>query len=298
GGGIAVGAFLVAAGGLATVAAIQAGAPPVSTTTPVVAATGTPTGGGTGDAVPLDTATRLITAFDAGTAWRSTVGSCPATDVVVERSTDGGGTWNGFNLGSSGGISSAIALQSYDNGDSAYLIGLDATACTPTWVGTTTAGSAWVAYPDRSATTWYPEPEIPAFVHTPASTASPTPCDVSGLAAVSGSSASVLCTDRTVYRTVDGGSTWLEAESTPGAEAIGRGQGGYLVASTSPEVTCAGFAVTFVPEAVDAPNSIVNSCVPTTSAGAEVALTGTADSLWLWSGTIVLRSLDGGATWS
>lgn len=299
GGGIAIGAFLVIAGGLATVAVIQSGAPAVSTATPLVTATATPTSvpDTTGDTTPIAPATRLISAFDATTAWRSTIGSCPDSEVVIERSTDGGSVWNGFNLGSGGGVSGILALQAYDDADSAYLIGLDAAACAPAWVGTSTGGASWAAYSDRSAATWYPEPGDPTHVHTEVGSSSATPCEVAGLASFSTTSAALLCTDRSIHRTADAGVTWSETVGVSGALAIGQTSNGYLVAADSSDVTCSGVAVTFVPESLAGDPTPVSSCVTTGSTGAEVAVSGTSDALWLWTGTVVLRSLDGGKTW-
>ncbi len=292
-------AAVLAAGGLVVAAAITSAAPVVATASPIAPVTSTTAADpdDSDDLVPIEPATRLISAFDAKTAWRTTIGDCSDDDVVVERSVDGGGTWDGFNLGSAGGITGAIALQALGDDNSATVIGQNTTGCTPTWVETTSAGTSWTAYSDRTATAWYVDTTSLSLIHTPGAVVRPAPCDVAGLASLSSTSAAVLCTDRSLHRTVDGGLTWTTSKTVPAALAVGASTDGYLVASQSRDVSCTGLTIWGLPESPTTDPATVSSCVPTASSTGEVALSGTSEALWLWAGTVVLRSLDEGATW-
>jgi photosystem II stability/assembly factor-like uncharacterized protein len=293
--GVSIGAFLLVDAVLITAALSNRGAP-VSTAAPVTIASSLPPSTGNDRPSNLFPATRLLSASDGTVAWRSDVAVCPKTDAVIERSADGGQTWDGFDLGVEGGISGAIDLHAASGPTSASLIGLDKADCSPTWIETTNGGVEWSAYPDRAASAWFVDPANRALVHTPTGPLA-APCDqVVGLASLDPVFAAVLCSDGALYRTTDGGVSWA-AKQVDGAIAIGSGDGAYVVATAADDPACIGVGITSVPESAEVPPSRVSSCVVTGNDSVNVAISANDQAIWVWAGTTVLRSLDDGVTW-
>jgi hypothetical protein len=250
------------------------------------------------DSVPvpnLGPARRLITAWDADSAWRMTVSDCPAGDALVEHSLDGGKTWDGFDLGATGGIASASVLQVFNDRDSVYLLALSKSDCSPAWVATSDGGDEWAAFPDRSTSVWYVNPADRSVVFPPGGERA-APCQsVVGVAGRSVNAAAVICSDESVWRTEDSGTTWVEAPAISGAVALGNGPDGYLVASS--EATCSGAIVSMFGQATGDSMVVSSECVVVDSSSPDIALGGNSSALWLWAGSSVLRSVDGGTTW-
>ena len=257
-----------------------------------------PTPSRTVEAEPLDRATRTISAFDSNTAWRADIGDCPVSDAVIERSSNGGQSWNGFDLGTQGGLSGPLTLLAGADSSSAHTIALDKDTCAPTWVGTTTEGSQWAAYPDRLGDDWYVDPTDPSIVRGPGGTAS-APCELAvSVAGTDTSSAAALCSDGAIVRTNDAGATWQS--STPfdgGVLALGSGSNGYLFAATSTDPSCIGLVVGYLPQQASTTASRLSRCAETGNISREVAISGNQQAIWLWSGSSVRRSTDVGATW-
>lgn len=293
---VAIGAFLIVDGLLVAAALSNGASTPQSTATPL-SSNLLSTPGGEPDAVDLPPATRLLAAFDATSAWRSETGTCPKADALVEHSADGGKTWDGFDLGAQGGISAAVSLSALGDSRSAFVIAQTKQDCSPTWVGTTTEGTQWTAFPDRVATVWRIEPGNRAIVVSPAGVRK-APCpEVVGLAAVNATSAAALCSDGSLHRTTDTGVTWEASTPVRSAAAIGTGTDGYLVAALSDDPACVGVVVSAIAATGPADPTTVSRCVATGNESTDIAISGNSTATWLWAGATVVRSLDGGSTW-
>ncbi|MCS5731509.1 hypothetical protein N1031_17240 [Herbiconiux moechotypicola] len=249
------------------------------------------------DAAAIAPSSRLLTAWDASSAWRLDVGSCPESDVVVEHSVDGGRTWDGYDLGANGGLSSATALQAIDDARSVILIAFATADCAPSWVESSTAGSSWASYPGRTSTAWFITPSNRAVVQTPTGPL-PAPCAaVVGLASIDAGKAAALCSDGQVHRTDDGGVSWTLSPTIAGAAAIGSTVDGYLVASTETRAACQGISIFELGSSRDGTPEPVTDCLASDTTGDDIALSGNISAIWVWAGTSVLRSRDGGSTW-
>jgi hypothetical protein len=294
---LAIGAFLLVDGVLVA-AALSLNAAQPESMTPPLSATPLGTPGGRPSTVDLPPATRLLAAFDASTAWRAETGTCPKANALVEHTVDSGQTWNGFDLGVQGGISSTIRLSVAGDDRSASIVALTKQDCSATWVGTTTQGTEWTAFPDRVATAWHLQPGDSTMVVSPGGP-KPAPCgEVVGLADLSEVAAAILCSDGSVLRTANGGTTWDESTSVQGsAAAIGRGPDGYLVATASVDPACVGLAVSAVPATGMTASTPISRCVETGNESSDLAISGNDQAIWVWAGTATLRSLNGGTTW-
>ncbi|MDH6235369.1 hypothetical protein [Cryobacterium sp. CG_9.6] len=240
--------------------------------------------------------TRILAALDATTAWRATTGACPAAPAAPELTTDSGATWDGFNAAIDTDASSILAINVFDEAE-ASLVTLNITDCAPQLVSTFVAGEQWRAYSDRVDAEWYVDPATSAVVHSPSGDVT-APCGaVATLAATDDTTAAVLCTDASVFTTVDAGATWSAAASVPGAAALTASTEGYRVAVVNP-TGCTGISLVTI-SLVGALDSTPAACVSATVNPGEVALSAAEDgTLWLWAGDAFARSTDNGVSWA
>lgn len=235
--------------------------------------------------------TRLMTALNSSTLWRTEVGSCPGGEVTPELSTDGGETWE---TAADSGSAAILALTTLSNTE-ASMVTLSAIDCAPELVATFVAGDQWATYPDRLANNWYVNPTDRAVVHSPAGSF-PAPCSsVIALAPRSDTVAAVLCSDGTLVRTADSGASWGAAVATPGAVNINTGSDGYILAAAG-WPACGGVQLLTTPEALDGATTPIGCHAGAFSEGA-VALAETNGRVILWAGDSQSWSADGGATW-
>jgi hypothetical protein len=256
--------------------------------------TATPTAG------PAAAPERVLSVLDEETAWRSTVGACPGTAPTLERTTDGGSTWQSSDIAGIADVAGVAAIQ-LTSEDQASVVALAAEGCAPVLALTYVGGDDWVAYPDRAAGTWFVDPGTPSRVHSPSGDRT-APCStVVSLAPRDARNAAVLCADHTVHRTIDAGATWSEPVAVAGSVAIAGADDGYLLATTGSGTTgsadCAGVTVTTLPDGGTAPDAEAACAVPSAPEPGQVALATGGGSAWLWAGDSIVTSEDGGKTW-
>ncbi|MEO9095780.1 MAG: hypothetical protein ABI255_09210 [Microbacteriaceae bacterium] len=258
---------------------------------PAPSQTPTPTSVPQPDAVPP---ARVLAALDGTFAWRSSVGSCPGAPVTPESSSDGGATWKPSNVAGPTNATAIIALHALTT-ERASLVALSGANCAPLFVQTYVGGDNWAAYPDQTGGAWFVNPANRAVVHSPQGDKT-APCpSVVDLAERDNTSAAVLCSNHTVFRTADAGASWGTATDVPGSVALASAGNGYAIAVTGLR-TCPGVAIA----TLDAGTSPVatGGCasVPAPAAGA-VALAGGGGTLWLWAGDALVRSDNAGVAW-
>lgn len=239
--------------------------------------------------------THVLAALDGTVAWRATTGPCPQTSATLQLTTDGGATWKPSDASGPTGASSVlrITVRSTTEADA---ITLDDTACAPQYIGTYVSGDNWATYPDELAGSWYFDPKAPTVVHAPRGSNVATPCKiVVGLAAKDASNAAVLCSDHTLYRTANAGTTWGKPLAVAGAVALAATADGYAIAATD-LASCAGVAVSRVSWASGGAASAACFHAPLLQPGT-VAIASGGSTLWLWAGDALARSSDGGSTW-
>lgn len=164
-------------------------------------------------AVPV---ARLVSALDATTAWRASAGSCAAGGARVEVTTDGGATWTRLRS-----PARAVARVQPLSRTAAFVIGAG-TECTPRQFATKDAGQSWEP-PTTVSGGWARRLDEPTQVLAPRA-ARATPCGAAAvvdLARTSATQAEALCASGSVVATDDGGQTWADAGSAPGAIALG-----------------------------------------------------------------------------
>jgi hypothetical protein len=241
--------------------------------------------------------TRILAAVDGTTAWRALTGSCPATPVSPELTTDSGATWA---TKDATGPTKVTAVQSLSatSGKIVSLVGLAAADCAPQFVKTFVGGDNFKSYPDKLDGSWYVNPADRATVHSPAGDA-PAPCpSVIALAPRNENSAAVLCANQTVFTTTDGAQTWSPAKAIPGAVNLNATQMGYVIAAVGlPE--CAG--VQLISLSNEASTVTPTGCLlvdaPVQTMSGNVAVSEASGTVWLWVGDQLKRSSDRGATW-
>lgn len=228
----------------------------------------------------------MIEAVDGKHAWRVFAGTCDKGGATIERTSDGGATWEHV----TSPLRTLTRLQPREPG-AAFVVGADR-SCKPQLRSTVDHGDSWAATAPASLA-WYIDPRNPRVVHAPG--AGPTkPCPGQGaaidLAASGTGGASVLCGDGSVLKTASGGSTWSGAGRVKGAVALAvspadTGQT-YVIRRGGPG--CAGLQLV----RTSVPARIVSCAASDAPADAPASLSLTAKGAWLAVGNEVLHSPD------
>lgn len=239
-------------------------------------------------AVPASLATRQIVAVDGDVAWRSTLASCGQGAAIVERTLDGGASWDAAEVD----IDSVVRLRATDAG-SAFVVGA-AQECATALASTTDGGDTWTRADATLSSAWFLAPTDRTFVAGPRGDA-PVPCPTGAvdLAAVDAQRGAVLCQDGSIAVSSDGGQAWATTVSVAGARALTQNGSAYAVATF--EGPCDALSVYGVSSEGQA-QSEPFACAPVTTA-VEVALSIIDEQMWVWSGTELAISRDGGQTW-
>ncbi|WP_210480592.1 hypothetical protein [Naasia sp. SYSU D00948] len=238
--------------------------------------------------------TRVLSATDGTTAWRSGGGACPGDAAVLEVTRDGGRTWESHDVGTATGSSGVLRLEASSE-DLTYLVaGSAGDGCAPQYVATYTSGQEFEVFTDRTVSTWFVDPADPLVLHTSAG-AKPAPCSAVAVAPRNAADAAVLCADSTVWRTSDAGSTWDGGIAVEGAVSIDDSGPGYVLGATG-RADCAGVQVLALDPAAGA-GPAVSGCLPSDAPVGEVAIAAVGDWVWLWAGDAVTVSAYGGRTW-
>lgn len=230
---------------------------------------------------------RVLAGADGDTAYRAITGTCPAVPAQLERTADGGASWQATPS------ADALAIQQIlvDGEDVVAVVAARAEDCAPVIARSSSQGAEWEPA-DELGSRWH---LVAGQVVAPGGSAS-NPCATPvQLAPRDDVSAAVLCADATVAATTDAGSTWGVSDPIDGASSITRSDDGYRLAVTGVN-GCVGAQVVPVSTApaVGAPGSCLESEV---GEGATVVATAADGTVWIWSGEALARSSNGGTTW-
>jgi hypothetical protein len=236
-------------------------------------------------------AKRLLLAMSAKTAWRSSVGDCN-TPGKIERSTNGGASWKEVVRT---GPAPTVRLGAEPRGD-LFAIGGTRRSCSVRYVAY--AGDGTIMTSASPANVWFPTPENRDEINGPDGTKD-TPCHghAIGLASLSSSRALVMCDDGTAVSSVNSGKTWRQVARIPDALAVTAGGGRYWVASA--HEGCDGVTVqSLTKKSGSLTRGGIRCAAGLEVAAGQVAFDVTGDAtIWLWSGSRVVVSRDGGQTW-
>ncbi|TFD28010.1 hypothetical protein [Cryobacterium cryoconiti] len=238
--------------------------------------------------------TRILTALDATTLWRATTGDCPAATATPELSTDAGATWTARDASADTDSSSILSIY-VDSESEASMVTLTAADCAPQRVTTFVAGDQWQEYPDRVAADWYVDPADRATVNSPAGSFAAPCSSVIALAPRTDSTAAVLCSDGTLFRTSEGAATFGPGVALPGAANLTVSDDGYIIVATD-QADCAGAQLLATSEEPDGALT-PTGCREEAVTPSDLAVTSAGGIVWLWAGDSVSTSSDGGTTW-
>jgi hypothetical protein len=228
----------------------------------------------------------MIEAVDGKHAWRVFAGTCDKGGATIERTSDGGATWEHV----TSPLRTLTRLQPRSP-EAAFVVGADR-SCKPQLRSTVDKGGSWAATAPASLA-WYIDPRNPRVVHAPG--AGPTrPCPGQGaaidLAASGVGGAAVLCGDGRVMKTASGGSSWSGAGRVKGAVALAVSPAGaghnYVIRRGGPG--CAGLQLV----RASVPARILSCAVGDAPADAPASLSLTTKGAWLAVGNEVLHSPD------
>lgn len=239
--------------------------------------------------------TTYLSVVDSTTAYRVSAGSCPSeSPAQLEKTIDGGSTWVTSPITT--GVTSVLRLRATESAV-AFVVGESGPECAPDFTATYTSGADFQTYPDRLAAAWYLQAGVGAAVNSPTGSFAP-PCDTPvSLASTDDVSAGLICSDGTVFQTVDGAVSWDAGTQVEGARALTADTaGGFLIASVGDASgTCQGTELS----SLDATGALsVLGCRDGLSPSGDTVLSAASGAIWLLDGDTVSISTDSGQTWS
>lgn len=228
----------------------------------------------------------VLGAVDDTVAYRAVTGACPDVAAQVEVTVDAGATWTPVVPADARSIQSIAASSA----DDVTIVAADPASCAPSAQRSFVQGADWAAADDLGSR-WHLDGSA---VVAPGGAAS-TPCATSiQVAARSATEAAVLCDDATVSATADAGATWSGPTAVPAAASVTSGADGYSVAVVDGD-GCDGVQV--VSLSTDLQTGAPGACVASDAGPGATVVSAAGGVLWLWSGDVLGRSSDGGATW-
>lgn len=273
-------------------------ASPASTARPAATArdTGTtaaPTNTATTQAASAAPVQRMIVGVDADNAWRATMGTCEAGGSLVQVTVDGGKTWT---KGSS--PSKAVARIQPLGGGVGFVYAAGPGCSLEEW--TTRDNSATWTGPKAIVGGWTRQVAQNTEVATPNDPAA-TPCGkvaVLDLSRTSAEQAEALCANGKVLVTNNGGTSWADSGSAPGAVALSNRLEGSVLTTYAAQLTssCAGVQVVKV---IQGRAAAPVACVETETApeAGQVGISAAATAGWLVVGDEVWTSGADLTTW-
>jgi len=252
----------------------------------------TPTPTATPDPVPAPT--RLLAAVGKNVAWRATTGDCPSAAAEPESTADGGHSWQKTNASFTTHTDAMQRLMATSVGH-ASAISLSTDFCRPRLVHSTPGAYNWAAGSSSPTGQWYIDPSDRGQVHAPGGAVA-APCSAAiTVAPIDDTHAALLCSDDTIHRTTDAGAHWGPPVTVPGVAALAVRGHGYVLARVSAP-GCSGVLVATL-AADGAPTRAGCASVSGTVHRDAVAISSGHGTLWLWAGSSIRRSGDGGASW-
>lgn len=229
---------------------------------------------------------RLLTAVDGQEAWRASGGSCGGPRPVLEHTLDGGSTWVPVGLGTDVGSLMAIRASS---AELSVLVGVG-DDCTTTARTSTDAGVTWEpGAPGAAGAGISPDGVVLASGTEQAPCADPIDAFQGERTAV------VICDGQLEWRTGD--AAWVDVPMA-GVRSIGVDGGKYTLARVG-AAACDGVQIETMSASNVTPSSSTTpiGCADDADTDDTVTMDRAGQDVWLWDGTTVRVSSDGGATW-
>ena len=245
--------------------------------------------------LPATPPTRILRALNDEVAWRASTGACPGSTALPELTEDGGASWKGTDASGTTGLTAVQNIAVTDPSIASF-IGFDNQTCSPQFVRTFVAGDDFATYNDELDRSWYVASD--GVLHAPDGEVL-APCSaVLFLAPRDDDAAAAFCSDGSIHVTSDRAATWTTVPAMGNVVAVSSADSGF-VAGLVGSSDCPGVKMAFLTDEGLAASSgcLVSDIAPSDLAGT-VAIASTGNTIWLWAGEVVTRSLDGGQTWS
>ncbi|OIH97600.1 hypothetical protein BIU90_13525 [Curtobacterium sp. MCBA15_001] len=256
---------------MATASATASSAPPTSGSTAAAGSTGS---------------RHMLTASDAENAWRASSGSCADRSATVERTTDGGASWQPVDLG--GDVRTVLALRA----DGATISAMTGTGdtCTPVVRTSVDGGSTWVVAPAGAAGAAVGPDGLILSSGVIAS-----PCGAPREVYQGQYTTAVVCTESVEWRR--GAGAWVSVP-VDGVRSLADAGDAYTIARSGVS-GCVGVRVDSMRATGVTPETSTTQlgCAAGIEPGDEVVVARAAQAVWLWAGDDVRVSTDGGVTW-
>lgn len=237
---------------------------------------------------------RFVAAVDDQLAWRTDAGTCPTSMIWPELTTTGGDAWARFDASTGTNASGVLAFGAIAEG----VVGMVtlSTADCGSYQFTSLVDESWQAVSNEAiADQWYFVPGQGPIVYL-LGTAHASPCDPAGIASRGALEVAVLCSDGRVVRSVDGAATWDNGFAIAGASVITATPDGYLTGGLG-RPDCAGVELRGLTPSESNADGLVAGCFESVATPGNVAMSSVPGALWVWAGTSLGISPDGGATW-
>ncbi|WP_431030736.1 hypothetical protein [Plantibacter sp. RU18] len=247
--------------------------------------------------VAAEAGDRFLVAGSTDVLWRATDGTCDAP-AVVERSSDAGATWAALPTGSAIDLRVVHALAA-TGPEELQLVGATGADCVIGGFTSTDAGETWESAPELLSTVAYETaatPEATAAV-TLGGAAVAAPCPAVDVLASNGARTVVACSAVLAeWDAAVGAWTALPFAGIHAADV----QTDQILFAARGVTGCSGLGVLRISGAALSATSGAETigCVADADIAATASLSSIDGTSWLWVGDAMLRSLDGGATWS
>ena len=262
---------------------------PTFTSTPLPPESGSPTtsASATGDASgPGGSGRHLLSAVGASEAWRAVSGACSGSNAYLEHSTDGGASWTPVTLGDD--VNNVLALQA-GTGTVSVLVGVG-DDCDPTVRTSSDDGATWKAGAPGAAGAGIVKAGLLL-----SSGVVPAPCSDPIDAFQGKYTTAVVCHDQVQWRS--GTRAWVPVP-VKGVRSVADDGDLYMIARVG-AADCGGVEIDSMPAVgvtAGTKTSPIGCAGQATQDGA-VVISRSGQAVWLWSGSSVLTSPDGGVSW-
>lgn len=233
----------------------------------------------------------FLAPVDEEVAWRATPGSCTGPDAVIERTTDGGATWQAVGPVELG-IHEVLALSAVDDTTARVVVRVGE-ACGTTAIATFTEGDFWNEYPETVADFAYADPATGTTVQVDG-VAVTAPCVQVRQVQQRSDSTGALCDDA-LLELPTGSAAWLSM-TVPHIAAIAASDDGYTLARSGVS-DCAGLAIETVPSPLGSAQPTRVGCLAEAVGASGLAIAQAGSAVWVWADGKVWVSPDGGAGW-
>lgn len=233
----------------------------------------------------------FLAPVDEEVAWRATPGSCTGPDPVIERTTDGGATWQAVGPVDLG-VHEVLALSAVDD-TTARIVARVGEACGTAALATFTEGDFWKEYPDTLTDFAFADPATGTTVQVDGAAVA-APC-VQVLQVLQRSDSTAAVCEDALLELAPGSAAWLSM-TVPHLGAVAASEAGYTLARPGLG-DCVGLAIEAIPSPLGSAGPTRVGCLAQAVGASALAIAQAGSAVWVWADGEVWVSRDGGAGW-